>query len=73
MPGEAKIITYNNILEAEQERAAKGVTASAKRGQERPKHLKLGEGKGSCVDELEIGNREIKALGLEKYCSVLQF
>jgi hypothetical protein len=31
------------------------------------------EAKEPRVDELEYGRREIKALGLEEYCSVLQF
>ena len=66
-------MTYDDIVEAEQKRAAKVGAAVAKRGQGRPKSSKSGEGKGSCADELEIGTREIKALGLEEYCSILQF
>lgn len=73
MPGNARIMTYDDIVEAEQKRAAKVGVAGAKRGRGRPKSSKTNEGKGSCADELEIGNREIQALGLEEYCSVLQF
>jgi hypothetical protein len=73
MPGNARIMTYNDIMEAEQKRAAKVGVVAAKRGRGRPKSSKPGEGKGSCADELEISIRKIKALGLEEYCSILQF
>jgi hypothetical protein len=73
MLGNARIMTYDDIVKAEQKRAAKVGATVGKRGRGRPKSSKPGEGKGSCADELEIGNREIKALGLEEYCSVLQF
>ena len=73
MPGNARTITYDDIMEAEQKRAAKVGAAAVKRGWGRPKSSKPGKGKGSCVDELEIGTREIKTLGLEEYCSILQF
>ena len=73
MPGNARIMTCDDIVEAEQKRAAKVGVAGAKRGRGRPKSSKTGEGESSCADELQIGNREIKALGLEEYCSVLQF
>ncbi len=66
-------MTYDDIVEAEQKRAAKVSAAGAKPGRGRPKSSKPGERKRSSADELEIGNREIKALGLEEYCSVLQF
>lgn len=69
----ARIMTYDDIVEAEQKRAAKVSAAGAKRGGRRPKSSKPGEGKRSCADELEIGKAEIKALGLEEYCSVLKF
>ena len=73
MPGNARIMTYDDIVKAEQKRAAKVGVAGGKRGRGRPKGSKTHEGKGSCANKLEIGNREIQALGLEKYCSVLQF
>jgi hypothetical protein len=73
MPGNARIMTYDDIVEAEQKRAAKVGAAGAKQGRGRPKSSKPGERKRVSADELEIGNREIKALGLEEYCSVLQF
>ena len=73
MPGNAKILTCDDIVEVEQKRAAKVGATAGERGWGPPKSSKPGEGKRSNADELEIGNREIKALGLEKYCSVLQF
>ena len=69
----ARIMTYDDIVEAEQKRAAKVSVAGAKRGGRRPKSSKPGEGKRSRADELEISKGEIKAFGLEEYCSVLQF
>lgn len=73
MPGNARIMTYDDIVEAEQKRAAKVSAAGAKRGGRRPKSSEPGGGKRSRTDELGIGKGEIKALGLEEYCSVLQF
>jgi DDE superfamily endonuclease len=73
MPGNARIMTYDAIVEAEQKRAAKVGATSAKRGGQRPQSSKPGKGERSRADEVEFGNREIKALGLEEYCSVLQF
>jgi hypothetical protein len=37
------------------------------------RNIATGGNKKARVDELEHGRREIKALGLEEYCSVLQF
>lgn len=62
-------MTYDDIVEAEQKRAAKGSAAGAKRGGRHPKSSKPGEGRRSRADELEVGKGEIKALGLEEYCS----
>jgi hypothetical protein len=73
MPGNARIMTYDDIVKAEQKRAAKVGVAGGKRGRGRPKSSNTHEGKWSCTNELESGNREIQALGMEEYCSVLQF
>ena len=69
--GNAKIMTYEDIVRAEQKRAAKMGAAGAKRGGRRAQ--KLAEGKRSRVDVLKLSKPEIKAAGLEEYCSVLQF
>jgi hypothetical protein len=45
MPGNARIMIYDDIVEAEQKRAAKVSAAGAKRGGRRPKSSKPGEGK----------------------------
>ncbi len=73
MPGNVSIMTDNDIVEAEQKRAAEGGPAGAKRGGWRLKSSKSGEGERSHADELENGKRDIKVLGFEEYCSVLQF
>jgi hypothetical protein len=73
MPGKARIMTYDDIVKTEQKRAVKVGAVGAKRGRGRPKSSKPGNEKISSADELEIGKGEIKALGLEEYCSVLRF
>jgi hypothetical protein len=45
MPGNARIMTYDAIVEAEQKRAAKVGAAGAKRGGQRPQRSKPGKGK----------------------------
>lgn len=67
--GNAKIMTYEDIVGAEQKRVAKLSAKSAKRGQ----RSKRSEGKRSRAEEMEISTREIEASGLEGYCSVIQF
>jgi len=72
--GNAKVITYNNIVEAQRKRNIKAaITPGAKRGSRKQQNPKTDERKRSYAEELEHSRREIKALGLEKYCSVLQF
>ncbi|MCJ1485372.1 hypothetical protein MMC06_005546 [Schaereria dolodes] len=66
MPGHARIMIYNNIVEAEQKRAAKVTAAAVKRGGRHPQSSEPGEGKRSRVDKLEISKGEIKALSLEE-------
>jgi hypothetical protein len=53
--GNAKIMTYDDIVRAEEKRAAKVSAKGAKRGGRRPQGSKPGEGKRSRADELEIG------------------
>jgi hypothetical protein len=65
-------MTYDDIMRAEQKRAAKVSAKGAKRGR-RSKGSNAGNGKRLPEDELETSKREIAALGLEDYCSVLQF
>ena len=71
--GNAKIMTYDDIVRAEQKRAAKISAKGAKRRGRPPKGSKSGERKRSPADDLEAGKREIEALGPGDYCSVMQF
>jgi hypothetical protein len=71
--GTAKIMIYDDIVEAQLKRAVKALPTSAKKGDRRRQKPATGEQKRSRVEELEHNRREIKALGLEGYCSVLQF
>lgn len=67
-------MTYDDIVEAQRKRDVKAaITPGAKPGSRKQQNPKTDERKRSHVEELEHGRREIKALGLEKYCSVLQF
>ena len=67
-------MSWADIAQAEQKRAAKeAVAPGVKRGSRRPQRSKPDEGKRSRANELELGKREITALGLEEYCTVLQF
>jgi hypothetical protein len=67
-------MTYDDIIEAQTKRDAKEATITgAKAVGRKRQNLPTGGSKRSRVEELEHGRREIKALGLEEYCSVLQF
>jgi hypothetical protein len=72
--GNAKVMTYDDIVEAQRKRDVKeAIAPGAKRGSRRLQNPKPDKRKRSPAEELEHGKREIKALGLEEYCSVLQF
>jgi len=64
-------MTYDDIVRAEQKRAAKVSAKVAKRGGRCPQGSKPGKGKRSRADELEVSKRKIEASGLKEYCSVL--
>ena len=73
--GTARIMSYDDIVEAQRKREAKkpGASRASKRNQ---KHLILetSEETERCrMTEIEKGNHEIENLGLRDYCSVLQF
>jgi hypothetical protein len=72
--GTAKVMSYDDIIEAKRKRDVKEATpAGAKTSGRKRQNIATGGSKRARVDELEHGRREIKALGLEEYCSVLQF
>jgi hypothetical protein len=72
--GTAKIMAYDDIVEAQRKRDVKESTAAGvKKASRKRQDPPTGECKRPRLDELEYGRREIKALGLEDYCSVLRF
>jgi hypothetical protein len=67
-------MTYDDIVEAQSKRDVKeGATTGARKGSRKRKNPANAERKRSRVEELENGRREIAELGLEEFCSVLQF
>jgi hypothetical protein len=74
--GTAKVMSYDEIVKAQQRRDAReGVTPSQpQRGRKRQTSaMTRDQSKRPRIEEAEKANREIEALGLERYCSVLQF
>lgn len=66
-------MSYDDIIEAQRKRNVKeATTAGAKTRGCKRRNIATGGNKRALVDQLEDGRREIKALGLEEYCSVLQ-
>jgi hypothetical protein len=71
--GNAKVMSYDDIVEAQAKRdrrEAKKQGAKCSRGVQSSKTNKR---ERSLADEAEDAKHDIKALGLEDYCSVLQF
>jgi hypothetical protein len=72
--GTAKIMSYDDIVEAQRKRDVKeALPTNARKGCRTRQKPATGGQTSSRVEELEHGRREIEAHGLEKYCSVLQF
>jgi hypothetical protein len=77
--GKAKVMSFEDIEEARQKRAAKEAAKEAvipgKRGRKRKGPTPAAEGKAKRArkGEVEVAEDEIAAAGLEKYCSVLRF
>jgi hypothetical protein len=74
--GKAKVMSYDDIVEAQRKRDAKeagiagGTRRSSKRKTSAPAPTR---GKRSRTEEAEEGECEIEALGIGSYCSILQF
>jgi hypothetical protein len=70
--GTARVMTYEDIVEAQRKRDVKeAITTGTPQGSRKhQKSVAVGH-QNSRVEELEHGKSEIKALGLEEYCSVL--
>ncbi|KAH7065083.1 hypothetical protein B0J12DRAFT_693463 [Macrophomina phaseolina] len=71
--GEAKVMSYAEIVEAQAKRDAKEATArNGKRGRKRKGSAPmLVEAKRTRRSEVEVAEDEIKAMGLGDYCSIL--
>jgi hypothetical protein len=75
--GKAKIMSYDDIVKAQRKRDAKDATHGvlAKRGRGTPRKNpapKPAEPKRQRQSELDVAEDEIKTMGLQEYCSVLQ-
>jgi hypothetical protein len=70
--GTAKIMTYEDIMETQRKRDVKEAMTAAKKVGRKRRNVGIGGSERSSAEELEHGRREIRALGLEEYCSVLQ-
>jgi hypothetical protein len=75
--GTAKVLSYKDIVEAQQKRDVKDAEAVAARGRRTSKRGTLVPsqviGKRSRSHERQEAIDEIRASGMEKYCSVLKF
>ena len=67
--GTAKVMSYEDIVEAQTNRDAK----AASRIPKRKSGPITGQARGSCSQEVEKAEEEIRSLGLANYCSVLHF
>jgi hypothetical protein len=68
--GTAKVMSYEDIVEAQTDRDAKATGRISKRKKSAPT---AGQERGSCSQEVEKAGEEIGTLGLANYCSVLHF
>ncbi len=72
-----RVLSYEDIVEAQKQRDEKEAGAEAVQGRQRSKRhestLKQVIRKRSWGQELEEAENEIRALGMESYCSVLRF
>jgi hypothetical protein len=75
--GTAKVLSYKDIVEAQQKGDMKEAEAIAVRGRRTLKRNRSTAsqviGKWSCSHEQEEAIDQIRASGMEKYCSVLKF
>jgi hypothetical protein len=71
--GKARIMSFEDIIEAQKKRDEKDAVAAGRRARKRkqtastPAHSR---GLRSRAEEVEEANGEIDALGIRKYCSV---
>jgi hypothetical protein len=71
MLGKAKIMSYEDIQEAQRKRDEKDATGTGRRGRKRKNSApQSGVGKKSREEEVAQAHSEIQACGLEAHCSV---
>lgn len=74
MVGKAKVMSYDDIIEAQAKRDAKeAIVQKGKRGPKRKCSAPvLAEAKRTRKSEVEVAEDKIKVMGLGNYCSVLR-
>jgi hypothetical protein len=70
--GSARVLSYEDIVKAQKKCDGKEAGAEAVRGRHESSPTQVIR-KRSRVQELEEAENEIRALGMESYCSVLRF
>jgi hypothetical protein len=72
--GSARVMSYEDIVEAQKQRDIKEAAAEVTRGRRSNRNPAAQVlGKRSRGQELEEAEQEIRALGMAEYCSVLRF
>ena len=73
--GVTRVMNYKDIVYAQRQRDIKEAAAEAARGRRRSNRKLPSQvlGKRSRGEKLELAEREIRTLGVAKYCSVLKF
>jgi hypothetical protein len=76
--GKAKVMSYEDIKMAQAKRAANEAIkddagVKGKRGRKRRNSTSVVKAKKARKSEVEVAEDEIAAVGMEDYCSVIQF
>ena len=73
--GNAKVMSYDDIVEAQRRREVKGIASKTlpKGGCNRDPSADSHARTDPVVMEMDKGQREINALGLKDFCSILHF
>lgn len=72
--GSARVMSYEDIVEAQKQRDSKEAAAEVTRGRRSKRNPPAQVlGKRSRGQELEKAENEISAMGMDGYCSVLDF
>jgi hypothetical protein len=71
--GKAKIMSYEDIVEAQRKRDAKEASLCARDSKRKSSALVRVAARRTRENELEVTENEIEVSGLGNYCSVLQF